>query len=462
MVYPTPPTPPEPHHFAPLGAEWYFHVWSQGPITEPPFSYIRKTVSGVEEVQGHTCSVIDLYDYVYEEDNIVYWYNQDNDAFTVLYDFNAEAGESWYCDITGCSFLVTVQSVDSVTWNNRTYRTQYVAGCYADNLDNVVFEGRIIDGIGYEKGLFFNWGTCGIICGADYEYMRCYLEDGELLYHEGDYDCDYEPGTVTNQFFPLGTEWYYKIKHVNGAVTYQHLEYTADTAVNSKRVKIITETNTMYDKSTWINYEYIYEDGDRIYWWNKDLEDFTLLYDFGAEAGDEWEINGGWYTITVHVDGVEEMTIQGKPYRVLHVTDPNYQLFTGDIICGIGHQKSFFPEGPMVKDYGYVVDGLRCYWQDGELVLTMDGEDCDAVYYELHGMDENDNASFTIYPNPTDGIITVESQSNASLQEYRITNVLGQTVQMGDLTGRQIDIRNLTQGMYFITIGKKTQKIIVK
>ena len=181
MVYPTPPTPPEPHHFAPLGAEWYFHVWSQGPITEPPFSYIRKTVSGVEEVQGHTCSVIDLYDYVYEEDNIVYWYNQDNDAFTVLYDFNAEAGESWYCDITGCSFLVTVQSVDSVTWNNRTYRTQYVAGCYADNLDNVVFQGRIIDGIGYEKGLFFNWGSCGIICGADYEYMRCYLEEIRMV-----------------------------------------------------------------------------------------------------------------------------------------------------------------------------------------------------------------------------------------------------------------------------------------
>ncbi|MBQ2215040.1 MAG: hypothetical protein II416_02005, partial [Prevotella sp.] len=174
LIYRDPYFINEPSSFAPQGAEWYFHVWSQGPITEPPFSYIRKTVSGVEEVQGHTCSVIDLYDYVYEEDNIVYWYNQDNDAFTVLYDFNAEAGESWYCDIIGCSFLVTVQSVDSVTWNNRTYRTQYVAGCYADNLDNIVFEGRIIDGIGYEKGLFFNWGSCGIICGADYEYMRCY------------------------------------------------------------------------------------------------------------------------------------------------------------------------------------------------------------------------------------------------------------------------------------------------
>ena len=445
--------------FAPQGAEWYFHVLSQGPITEPPFYYLKSVVTGTEEIQGHLCSVIDGYRYVYEEDGVVYMYNHSTDSFTVMYDFNAEEGDTWYCDIEeGYTCLVTVESVDSVTWNGHTYRTQYVTG-YIPDEGFLIYDGRIIEGIGYEKGLFPHEF---VYDGTEYAYMRCYLEDGELLYHEGDYDCDYEPGTVTNQFFPLGTEWYYKIKHVNGAVTYQHLEYTADTAVNSKRVKIITETNTMYDKSTWINYEFIYEDGDRIYWWNKDLEDFTLLYDFGAEAGDEWEINGGWYTITVHVDGVEEMTIQGKPYRVLHVTDPNYQLFTGDIICGIGHQKSFFPEGPMVKDYGYVVDGLRCYWQDGELVLTMDGEDCDAVYYELHGMDENDNASFTIYPNPTDGIITVESQSNASLQEYRITNVLGQTVQMGDLTGRQIDIRNLTQGMYFITIGKKTQKIIVK
>ena len=467
MVYPTPPTPPEPHSFAPQGAEWYFDVFN--PWGTHP-EYQRFFVDGDTIIQGHQCSIITQHfvdtgheggEFVYEEDNKVYWFNPTTNAFSILYDFDAEAGESWNYEVGECSHQVTVDSVGSVTWNGHTYRTQWVRF----NEDVQYYSGKIIDGIGYEKGLFPSIYVCDgleVFDASEIEYLRCYVNDGELLYHEGDYDCDYEPGTVTNQFFPLGTEWYYKIKHVNGAVTYQHLEYTADTAVNSKRVKIITETNTMYDKSTWTDYEYIYEDGDRIYWWNKDLEDFTLLYDFGAEAGDEWEINGGWYTITVHVDGVEDMTLQGKTYRVLHVTDPIYQLFTGDIICGIGHQKSFFPEGPMVKDYGYVVDGLRCYWQDGELVLTMDGEDCDAVYYELHGMDENDNASFTIYPNPTDGIITVESQSNASLQEYRITNVLGQTVQMGDLTGRQIDIRNLTQGMYFITIGKKTQKIIVK
>ena len=357
MVYPTPPTPPEPHHFAPLGAEWYFHVWSQGPITEPPFSYIRKTVSGVEEVQGHTCSVIDLYDYVYEEDNIVYWYNQDNDAFTVLYDFNAEAGESWYCDITGCSFLVTVQSVDSVTWNNRTYRTQYVAGCYADNLDNVVFQGRIIDGIGYEKGLFFNWGSCGIICGADYEYMRCYLEDGELLYHEGDYDCDYVPGNQPQQ---PQFEWYYEIQNEDGSITYQYMYQAGDTIVQDEPTHILVKINTLYDKGLRdeVTHEYVYERDGKLYWWNKTLEEFTVLYDYEAEVGDSWEIKVGTRTLDMHVDAVEEIEYEGRTYRMLRVSDPE-DLFSGNIVCGIGHLTSFFPERLMDKGDGVRVEGMR-------------------------------------------------------------------------------------------------------
>lgn len=261
-----------------------------------------------------------------------------------------------------------------------------------------------------------------------------------------------------NQFFPRGTEWYYEIKHLTGEITYQHLEYTADTAINSKRVKIITETNTMYDKEQWTDYEYIYEEGDRIYWWNKDLEDFTLLYDFGAEVGDEWEINGGWFTIVVHVDGVDETTIQGKTYRVLHVTDPNYQLFTGDIICGIGHQKSFFPLSPIAKDY--YINGLRCFWQDGELLLTMGEEDCDAVYYEIHGVEEGDDAGFLVYPNPVNDMLFVESASGSA---YRITNLLGQTLKSGHITAdlQQIDVHDLTEGVYFITVGEIT-KVLLK
>ena len=468
MVYPTPPTPPEPHHFAPLGAEWYFHVWSQGPITEPPFSYIRKTVSGVEEVQGHTCSVIDLYDYVYEEDNIVYWYNQDNDAFTVLYDFNAEAGESWYCDIVGCSFLVTVQSVDSVTWNNRTYRTQYVAGCYADNLDNVVFEGRIIDGIGYEKGLFFNWGSCGIICGADYEYMRCYLEDGELLYHEGDYDCDYVPGSQPQQ---PQFEWYYEIQNEDGSITYQYMYQAGDTIINDEPTHILVKINTLYDKGLRdeVTHEYVYERDGKLYWWNKTLEEFTVLYDYEAEVGDSWEIKVGTRTLDMHVDAVEEIEYEGRTYRMLRVSDPE-DLFSGNIVCGIGHLTSFFPERLMDNRDGIRVEGMRCYWNEGELVFKYGDEDCDAVISELHGVEEDgpstSSGTLTVYPNPTNGVLFIETHDSASLpdQTYRISNLMGQTLMTGNITAdtQQIAVPSLPQGMYFITVGDQTRKFVVK
>ena len=457
--------------FAPQGAEWYFHVLSQGPITEPPFSYINRTVSGVEEVQGHTCSVIDLYDYVYEEDDIVYWYNQANDAFTVLYDFNAEAGESWYCDIEECSFLVTVQSVDNVTWNNRTYRTQYVAGYYADNLDNVVFEGKIIDGIGYEKGLFFNWGSCGIICGADYEYMRCYLEDGELLYHEGDYDCDYVPGNQPQQ---PQFEWYYEIQNEDGSITYQYMYQAGDTIINDEPTHILVKINTLYDKGLRdeVTHEYVYERDGKLYWWNKTLEEFTVLYDYEAEVGDSWEIKVGTRTLDMHVDAVEEIEYEGRTYRMLRVSDPE-DLFSGNIVCGIGHLTSFFPERLMGDGDRMRVEGMRCYWNEGELMFKYGDEDCDAIYSEVHGVEEDGPSTgsgtagtFTVYPNPTNGVLFVETVCTPSLpdQTYHITNLMGQTVLSGNIIAdnQQINVSSLPQGMYFITFAGETRKFVVR
>ena len=278
---------------------------------------------------------------------------------------------------------------------------------------------------------------------------------------------------VDGSAFPRGTEWYYEIKHITGDVTYQHLEYATDTAINSRRVKIITETNTMYDKSEWVDYEYIYEDGDRIYWWNKETEAFTLLYDFGAEVGDEWVIDGGWYSITVHVDAAHTVTYKSETYRVLSVSDPSH-LFTGDIICGIGHTKSFFPETPIAKDYE--VDGLRCYWQDGELVLTMGQEDCDAVYNSIHTeLNENAKTTFTVYPNPATNQLVITLTPNTVIPSitkshnpvipptFHLANLLGQTVASGLLTSNphQIDVQSLPSGMYFLTIANQTQKIIL-
>lgn len=84
------------------------------------------------------------------------------------------------------------------------------------------------------------------------------------------------------------------------------------------------------------------------------------------------------------------------------------------------------------------------------------------------GIEENketiDNA-FTVYPNPTNGVLFVETQHFASLpnhNEYRIVNMMGQTLLQGHITAetQQIDIANLPAGMYFISMGEQTMKFV--
>ena len=228
--------------------------------------------------------------------------------------------------------------------------------------------------------------------------------------------------------------------------------------------------NTLYDKGLHdeVTREYVYERDGKVYWWNKTLEEFTLLYDFKADVGDEWEIKVGTETLAMHVDAVDYIELEDVFYRVQHVSDPD-DLFSGDIICGIGHLTSFFPEKLMDNGEGMRVDGLRCYWLEDELVFHLGDENCDAIYSDIHGIEEDGpstgSGTLLVYPNPTDGVLVIETHDRASLQgdTYRISNMMGQVLLQGQIMGetQRIDVSSLPQGMYFITVGEGTRKFVV-
>jgi len=269
---------------------------------------------------------------------------------------------------------------------------------------------------------------------------------------------------------PGNAEWYYEIEWEDGNITYQNLECEGDTIIGNERPKIIIRSNTQYDRDTIIEvtHEYIYDNNGIVYWWNKDLEEFTTLYNLTANVGDEWEIKVGTESLIMHVDAVEIYEYEGKTYRILRVSDPD-DLFSGDIVCGIGHLTSFFPERLMNRDKGYRVEGLRCYWIGDELVFKMGDEDCDAIYSEIHGVEENGpstgSGTLVVYPNPANNVLFVQTLRATSLptETYRITNLMGQTIHSGNITAenQQIDISGLPSGMYFISVGEQTVKFVV-
>ena len=258
-----------------------------------------------------------------------------------------------------------------------------------------------------------------------------------------------------------GNEWYYEILNDDGSITYQYLQHSGDTTINDEPVQIIVKINTLYDKGKHVekSHEYIYERDDKVYWWNKTLEEFTVLYDYNAQVGDEWEINVGLESLLMHVDAVELYEYEGRQYKMLQVSDAE-NLFSGTIVRGIGHLTSFFPERLLSK--GYCVEGIRCFWQDGELVFKYGEKECDEVYEEFHDYsvdDLNGSEGFYIFPNPTDGMIIISGKQTG---EYRITNIMGQTLMTGriDSDNQQINVSTLPDGMFFITFAGSIRKFI--
>jgi len=270
-------------------------------------------------------------------------------------------------------------------------------------------------------------------------------------------------------------EWYYEIENENGTITYQHLECVGDTLFEGgKRPKIIIRSNTQYDKDlhTEVTHEYVYEENGKVFWWNKRLGKFTVLYDFSAEVGDEWIIEVGDETIITRVYDSEIQYINGIPYKKLTIADQD-NVFSGNLLSTIGHMTSFFPERLMTRGKGYRVDGLRCYWVEDELVFYQGNENCDAIYAELHnGVGEDGpstgSGTLTVYPNPANSVLFVRlpqcDSPTADKTEYRITNLMGQALLSGriDAENQQIDISALPAGMYFISVGGQTVKFVVE
>ena len=271
------------------------------------------------------------------------------------------------------------------------------------------------------------------------------------------------PVVVSYPKYPLlGSEWYYGMTDMYGNSTYQYLSCDDDTIINHKKVKIIVTTNTLYDKSSGISREYIREDNGCVYWWHDPTQDSTMLYNFTANVGDQWSIKIGNDSITMHVDEVGIVEYNGQAFRSLNISDAN-NIFSGTIVCSVGHVKSFFPEQMLNKNSRYKVDGIRCYWEKGTIIYQEGNDDCDAIYGQLHNGFEDPSADneVDVYPNPSNGILFVKSDNINT--DYQIINILGEIVLSGEIVSenQQIDISDLLNGIYIIRINGNTTKIII-
>ena len=173
-----------------VGTTWFYNDYFQYPLVNSATIQADKdtTINGKTCLRlistGHVSCAAVQSDYIYQEDNQVYYWDNENNQFHLLYDYKLNTGESYSLFANGAhkNILVHIDSVGSFNFSGRTLRVQYLS---SEDL-TVDVRGNTIQDIGNSVNFFFNLGAC------DPNYMRdlrCY-QKGDSLAKLSTVDCE--------------------------------------------------------------------------------------------------------------------------------------------------------------------------------------------------------------------------------------------------------------------------------
>ena len=193
------------------------------------------------------------------------------------------------------------------------------------------------------------------------------------------------------------------------------------------------------------------------------------------------------YTVTAIATDGTECPIVSYPKETIHMAyltginntiEVNWNIPTGYDLLGYNICEWHEDDGSLsVIDFvGSSVTSYTCsesQFDEGYIVVqgVEAGKDSETRLLSNRSMDmvglgEHETMAFRVYPNPANGVLFVETRHGTSLpgETYRIMNPIGQTVMEGQIMSekQQIDMRNLPNGVYFITVGGATRKFVVE
>ncbi|TSJ39816.1 T9SS type A sorting domain-containing protein [Fluviicola chungangensis] len=213
----------------------------------------------------------------------------------------------------------------------------------------------------------------------------------------------------------------------------------------------------------------VYYSNDTVYRWYNDQ--FEILYDFSAQAGDSWLLLTGVSnppfscndTSICVVESVGSIHLGGNPYPELQVnySPGSFEYFHGKINSRFGPTQGYlFPMSRWCDSSVFIdIDQITfiCF-EDDSLNYNPTGESCE--YYL--GLSESELSSISIFPNPSEG--KIELLSDVPLKRIRIVNLMGVVSKefRTNLTLTEIDLSELPRGTYYLNIEKMDGESIVK
>lgn len=263
--------------------------------------------------------------------------------------------------------------------------------------------------------------------------------------------------TINGQVFgEIGTKWTYKATsdfNPNDADIIIQLESIGEEEINGINCKAIRITNKSCDAII-DDLNYIYQEDNKVFWYNPFLDDFTLLYDFNAQPGDTWSVQVEDCAIEIEIDSVKLEEFSGEMLKVLY-PKPQNEFSKFRIIEKIGNENFVFLSKLsfdcwVICDGHTIKGGIRCYSDSTFNYSTVN--DCDfVVSQEQIALD----TKVAVYPTVTSSEFNVEIKGSNDLNfsNIKIYDFSGNTIlveKIPNLRKKKIALSNA--GIYFVVI----------
>lgn len=304
-------------------------------------------------------------------------------------------------------------------------------------------------------------------------------------------------GETASPWFAPGVQWYYGIADdgMSGGTGCIRMSVDGDTLLAGRTCKRLLIESC--DGSYAPLHEYVYPDGDRLFYYNLKAEDFFLLADMAAQKGDtiwvheapflpnpgfdpyrRWREFGDEtglldkYTrfMAYRIMEVDTVVMAGKSLRrqraeavverkTDHGKETSWWEFPGwahpeygFIVEGVGSFGGFFGEiRGLYPEWGKC--WLRCFRARGETYLTDGG--CDDVGTEK--MSVRQTVAWRLSPQPAKGIVRANctvAESSWLEGRWRMFDLTGKMLRAGTFAGGgfELSVDGLPAGLYLIEI----------
>ena len=262
----------------------------------------------------------------------------------------------------------------------------------------------------------------------------------------------------------VGTTWEYDYDSVFGGTGSTYSAIAKDTIIQDKACLILErefQNCNERDKR-----DFIYQESDSLYYYDKISEEFRLLYDFSANVGDTIQIKSwlpwsGFITDFLFiVDSISTINIGTTEARWFSMQigsirtsgEIRFDDYYIEVIEGLGATTNFFF---WVEDGGCDgarVDGLTCFHSPELGQYSPAGQSCRVSDLES----PIELISEYIYPNPATDKLTLISKTKT----IQIYNMTGKLVLSQPYNNLPIEVSHLNPGVYFLRTDTNLHKLL--